>query len=206
MGLSVSLRVLRRAVLIGVGGFVAVGCGSNNADPGPTAAPERVVAAAADATFAARTARVVGAAPGVSATGAVTFASGEDDLAGVGPNAADAPFGVLQPAAVVDLLRGVVAVRAYGGVQVQGVGAKRYEVDIDLAKAVAATPQARRAELVLLDGQVGDDGLLWADVFIDSAGRVRRMLLPVQTASERPYGDDKHIPRLVSVDFSDFGG
>ena len=82
-----------------------------------------------------------------------------------------------EPAATLDLLRGVEAVRSYGGAEVQGIGTKRYEVDIDLAKAIAATPVERRADLHLLDGKLGDDKELWADVFVDTQGRVRRILL-----------------------------
>ena len=163
------------------------------------------MAAAPDVTVGTGTARVVGAAPNVTASGRVDFTTGADTLVPEGRAAEKPPFGVLHPAAVVDLLRGVVDVRAYGGAEVQGEGTKRYEVDIDLAKALAATPEERRADLRLLDGALGDDDLLWADVFIDGKGRVRRVLLPVRTEMDRPYGDDKRIPRLVSLDYSNFG-
>lgn len=187
-------------------GFVAVGCGSDDANPGPTGSPATVVSAAPDVTFATGSARVVGAAPGISATGIVMFGEPVPALTVAGPKKDQAaPYGVLQPVAVLDLLRGVVAVRSYGGAEVQGIGTKRYEVDIDIAKASKATPVDRRADLHLLDGKLGDDNLLWADVFVDGAGRVRRILLPVHTDAERPYGEDKNIPRLVSVDYSDFG-
>jgi hypothetical protein len=116
------------------------------------------------------------------------------------------PFGVTQPAAVVDLLRGVVHVRAYGGAEVQGEGTKRYEIDVDLAKAMAATPAgARRDVLQLLEGRLGPDDKIWGDVFIDGAGRIRRILLPVHTETDRPYGQSQIIPPMVSVDYSDFG-
>ena len=51
----------------------------------------------------------------------------------------------------------------------------------------------------------GDVLEVWADVFIDSAGRVRRVLLPAHSDMIRPYGDSQVIPQLVSVDFFDFG-
>lgn len=185
----------------------ALGAGacSGGGSPGPTGQPETVVRQAPDRTAAARTARVEGAAPGVTATGLVTFATGVDDLVPSGLKRAAPPFGVTEPAAVLDLLRGVVAVESYGGAEVQGEGTKRYEVDIDLAKAIAATPVVRRGELQELAGRLGDDKELWADVFVDARGRVRRVLLPVRTAMERPYGDDKRIAQLVSVDYSNFG-
>ena len=184
--------------------FAAAAC-AGGGDAGPTAKPDTVVAAAPDTTMAAHTARVVGAAPNVTATGRVDFLTGADRLRVRGLKPDDPPFGVEQPAAVIDLLRGVVHVRAYGGAEVQGEGTKRYEVDIDLAKAIRATPEARRADLRVLDGLVGPDDELWADVFVDRTGRVRRVLLPVHTESNRPYGDDQSIPQMVSVDYSDFG-
>ncbi len=177
----------------------------NGGSAGPTGKPETVLRRAPDITLAGETARVVGAAPGVTATGVVTFATGVDNLVPEGLKRATPPFGVTEPAAVLDLLRGVVSVESYGGVEVQGEGAKRYEVDIDLDKAITATPVERRADLHKLEGRLGADGKLWADVFVDGLGRVRRVLLPVRTDMIRPYGDDKRIAQLVSVDYSDFG-
>jgi hypothetical protein len=185
--------------------LVATACGAGNGDPGPTAHPDKVIADAPDLTIATGAARVVTGAPGIEASGTVVFATGDDALIVKGRATNQPPFGVTQPVAVVDLLRGVVKVRAYGGAEVQGEGTKRYEVDIDLAKAIAATPAERRADLHLLDGLLGKDAQLWADVFVDGKGRVRRVLLPVHTEMDRPYGADKHIPQLVSVDYSNFG-
>lgn len=183
----------------------AAGACVGGGQPGPTAHPDKVVRNAPDITLAVGTSRVVGAAPGVTASGVVTFATGEDQLDVRGRHTADPPFGVTEPAAVLDLLRGVVRVKSFGGAEVQGIGTKRYEVDIDLAKAIAATPAERRADLHILDGRLGKDDELWADVFVDSRGRVRRVLLPVHTSMIRPYGADDRIPQLVSVDYSDFG-
>jgi len=176
-----------------------------NGDAGPSAHPDKVVRDAPNITLATKTADVVGAAPGFMATGTVDFVSGLDVLDVQPPPKSEPPFGVIEPAAIIDMLRGVVKVRSFGGAEVQGIGTKRYEVDIDLAKSIAATPLARRADLHLLDGKLGQDDELWADVFVDAKGRVRRVLLPVRTSMIRPYGGDDHIPRLVSVDYSNFG-
>jgi hypothetical protein len=183
---------------------LATAC-SGGGDAGPTGKPDAVVGHAPDRTIATKTAHVVGAGPEVTATGRVNFVTGGDALTVRGRNTASVPFGVTQPAAVIDLLRGVVDVRSYGGAEVQGEGTKRYEVNIDLGKAIAATPAPRRAELHLLDGLLGADRQLWADVFIDKAGRIRRVLLPVHTETTRPYGQSQIIPAEVSVDYSDFG-
>ena len=133
------------------------------------------------------------------------FATGVARLDVQPPQKSAPPFGVTEPVAVLDLLRGVVHVRSYGGAEVQGIGTKRYEVDINLHKALAATPPVRRAQLQILQGRVGPDDQLWADVFVDSHGLVRRVLLPVHTDTIRPYGQDLTEPQLVSVDYSDFG-
>lgn len=197
-------RVLGRVLLVVLASVVAAACNGTD-EQAPTGDPEVVVRRAPDVTLATGTARVLGAAPGVTAQGTVSFTTGIDRLV-MRPAPTDAPpFGVTEPAALVDLLRGVVAVRSYGGAEVQGVGTKRYEVDIDLPKAIRATPVERRADLRLLDGRLGDDAKLWADVFVDGRGRIRRILIPVHTDRTRPYGDDKRIPQLVSVDYSDFG-
>lgn len=198
---------LPRRVAVAVAVLLAAGTGAcvGGGEPGPTAHPDKVVRAAPGITFALGAARVVGAAPGITATGSIVFATGADDLEVAGPLKTEAPFGVTEPVAVLDLLRGVVKVTSYGGAEVQGIGTKRYEVDIDLAKAIAATPEQRRADLHILDGKLGPDDELWADVFVDSQGRVRRVLLPVRTSMIRPYGDDDRIPQLVSVDYFDFG-
>ncbi len=178
-------------------------CGKG--DPGPEASPDDVVRAAPNATVRAASARVSTTGPYVQATGTVNFATGVDTMALTGRDTQNVPWGVDQPAAALDLLRGVVDVFAYGGAQVQGIGTKRYELVIDLDKAIAATPAPRRPDLRLLVGKIGDDGEVWADVFVDRSDRVRRILLPVALESERPHGDSKLIPQLVSVDFSGFG-
>ncbi|MEY2419279.1 MAG: hypothetical protein QOG90_1959 [Actinomycetota bacterium] len=198
------LALLRALAVLVVACAALTACGGGG-DAGPTGKPDAVVSHAPDLTMSTGTAHVLGAAPDVTATGRVNFATGADALALRGRKRAHPPFGVTEPAAVIDLLRGVVHVRAYGGAEVQGDGTKRYEVDIDLSKATAATPEARRADLHELDGLLGADRELWADVFVDKAGRIRRVLLPVHTASNRPYGDDQSIPQMVSVDYSDFG-
>lgn len=163
-----------------------------------------VVEEAPDATFAAGSATVASAAPGVTATGRASFATGVAKLT-VAPAQARTPFGITEPIAVVDLLRGVVQVRPYGGSEVQGVGTKRYEIDIDVSHAIERTPLQRRAPLVRVAPRVGSDGRVWAVVFVDSDGRIRRTLVPVKLESERPAGHSKRIPEFVSVDFYEFG-
>lgn len=195
--MSRSYRLSWRACALALVLLAACGRG----EPGPTAPAAQVVDAAPDATLAAGDAKVESTGPYVNASGKVDFVTGVDELKVEGRDTKSVPWGVTQPVAALDLLRGVIDVASYGGAQVQGIGTKRYNADVDIDKAIAATPEARRADLRLLVGEVGEDGQLWLDVFIASDGRVRRILLPVELASDRPAFDSKKFPQLVSVDF-----
>lgn len=177
-------------------------------DAGPTGLPTDVIHRTPDVTMAGKTATVIGAAPGFEATGTVDFVTGADDLKVKESGRYGDPisFGVVEPAAALDLIRGATNIEAYGGSEVQGIGTKRYQIDIDLEKAIAATPPARHADLIGLRGKIGPNDTIWADVFVDRQGRVRRILYPVRVKEGRPYRDDDRIPKMVSVDYSDFGG
>lgn len=187
--------------------FSALAGACAKGDAGPTAAPSEVIRATPDITLAEKTALVLGAAPGIEARGTVDFVSGADDLdvSNTGEYDTTLPFGVAEPAAALDLLRGATTIEPYGGSEVQGIGTKRYQIDIDLQKAIAATPATRQRDLIGLKGKIGPNDTVWADVFVDTQGRVRRILFPVRIKEGRPYRDDKRIPKMVSVDYSDFG-
>jgi hypothetical protein len=67
---------------------------------------------------------------------------------------------------------------------------------------VAAAPAARRQRLAA----VLPDQLFYADVFIDTQGRIRRVLLPLNLSVPRQYGDSKITNEEMTVDFYDFAG
>lgn len=186
---------------------MSLGTCKGGGDAGPVGKPETVIARAPDVTLATKSAHVETAGPETTGTGRVDFAAGADTLKIAGRNTTNPPFGITAPMAVIDLLRGVTKVRAYGGAEVQGDGTKRYEVDIDLSKAITATPAGpRRDALHVLDGRLGPGNKLWADVFVDKQLRIRRVLIPFNTAMARPYGQSQVEPQEVSIDYSDFGG
>lgn len=191
--------------MVGVS-LTAAACGGG--DAGPTGVAVDVIRATPDVTLAGKTANVIGAAPGYEATGTVDFVTGVDDLKlkESGRYGDPISFGVIEPAAALDLIRGATNIEAYGGSEVQGIGTKRYQIDIDLEKAIAATPAARQTDLIGLRGKIGPNDTIWADVFVDKQGRVRRVLYPVRVKEGRPYRDDDRIPKMVSVDYFDFGG
>lgn len=180
--------------------LVAAACGSEEG-AGPRGAPSAVVGRAPELTLAAGRALVATAAPGGSQSeGAVDLRSGSTNIEVRGPRPAH-PF-VAEPALVIDVVRGTVRIKPFGGVGVRDVGTMMYEVDIDPARVLAATPAGRRARLA----ELLPPGRFYADVFIDTQGRIRRVLLPADLTDPRPYGDSKVTNEEMTVDFYQFGG
>jgi hypothetical protein len=185
---------LTLAVVIGV---IFPACGSDRTG-GPRGSAESVVGKAPQLTFAARRTQVTGASKGVTTEGPLDLQTGRARMVVEGEGR-PGPF-LTDPVLALDLVAGAVNIRSYGGVQVQKASAFRYEVDIDPAKVLAAAPSDRRARL---DAAMPDQ-LFYADVFVDGAGRVRRVLLPIDLTEPRPMGDSKRIATMLSVDFHDF--
>ena len=180
------------------------GCGGDRSG-GPTGTPRQVVGQAADLTLAAGTAQIKIQSPDATATGAIDFqaysgrlslratvqaqpidlviaqgvgyarsGSGWQRLEGVVPDvlAGGDPF------ADPDLLRGAVYFLSDGGAEVDGASTIRYTLHIDPAKAVAATPPDRQAAVRRV--LKGRSAPFTMDVWIDSAGRARRIQVPTQ--------------------------
>ena len=178
--------------------LVGSACGSEDG-AGPKGQPDIVVSRAPNATLEAGRAKVATFAPALQGGGVIDFRSGKAQLQVKGPGAAN-PF-VSDPMLAIDVVRGAARIETFGGVGVQGVGTMMYEVDVDPAQALAATPAARRDRLAkVLPGKP-----FYADVFIDTQGRIRRVLLPVDLTVPRQYGDSKITNEEMTVDFFDFG-
>lgn len=191
--------VAARVALLAV---VPAACGEGRTG-GPRGEPAAVVAAAPDRTLAAGSARFEAAAPGAQAAGAVRFA-GAGGLGGVRRSGAWSRHPELaHPAAVVDLVRGAVAVVAYGGAALRGESTFRYEAVINVERAVRTTPTARRAGMEALAGALGVPAF-YADVWVDGAGRIRRVQLPLAKTTRRPHNRDRRQPELVTVDYFGF--
>ena len=173
------------------------GCGSDEGS-GPKGAPAAVVGQAPDLTLAEGRARVLGAAPGVESSGSIDLRTGTADVRVSGAKEAS-PF-LTDPALVLDLVRGVVAIDPFGGLQARGVGTMMYEVDVDPGKVLAAAPAEHRDRLAELLPRER----FYADVFIDTQGRIRRVQLPVDLTTPRQYGDSKITNEEMTVDFYDF--
>lgn len=190
------MRVFAVTTVVGLG-VVLGACGADRTG-GPTGAPATVVVRAPAVTLAAGRAAVTGAAKAVVTKGSIDLDTGEADLTTEGEGR-PGPF-LVDPVLVLDLVAGAVNIETYGGVQVQEASAFRYQVDIDPDRALAAAPPNRRPRLAA----ALPDRPFFADVFIDGAGRIRRVLLPIDLTEPRPMGRDKRVPDMLTVDFHDF--
>ena len=191
--------------------LLSAGCGADRS-AGPRGSPEQVVRAAPDRTFSAASAAVEAAAPDASSAGRIHFdrppgtsAAPVADLEVTGRGSAKGYVELAHPLAMVDLVRGAVAVVSYGGVAVRGVSTFRYETVINVERALRATPAGRRAEVEAVAERL-DAAAFYADVWIDKDGRVRRIQVPVDKTTVRPAARDRRAPRLLTVDLFDFSG
>jgi hypothetical protein len=176
-------------------------CGGDRSG-GPKGDPQQVVGSAPDATVRQQSASVAVDTPSAKSSGTVRFPLTEDvKVEGVDP----APE-VVHPLDAIDYVRGAVDIVPYGGAEVRGASTIRYsfEVDLDVAAAHAPTPERRR-ELELEKQALGRPGF-YADVWIDSQGRVRRVQVPVDKHDKRPAYRAVVLERLVTVDFWGFNG
>jgi len=177
-------------------------CGSDRTG-GPRGEPQAVVDASPDRTIAAGGATFDATAPDAGRNGTVEFAA-EGTVTGRpgGRKAATHPE-LVDPASVVDLVRGALASVSYGGAAVRGTSTFRYETVINVERALAETPPDRRARMEAFARALGAPAF-YADVWIDAEGRLRRIQVPVEKTTRRPPDRSKVLPRLVTVDFFDF--
>ncbi|MDP9071726.1 MAG: hypothetical protein M3N68_10720 [Actinomycetota bacterium] len=182
--------------------LVTAACGSDRTG-GPRGDPEAIVRRAPDRTLAGGTVRVEAAAPGAQSRGRLRVTGGDDQLALAGLAADKAYPELAHPLAMVDLVRGAVAVEPYGGIAVRGVSTFRYETVLNVERAVLATPEQRRPRVVEVARTLGAPAF-YADVWVDGQGRLRRVQVPVVKTTERPHTRDRRTPDLITVDFFDF--
>ena len=156
-------------------------CGADRSG-GPKGSPSAVVGAAPERTVAARRATVHAAGPGVVSEGTVDFVGRRSEVRVEGPKASTAGVELRDPVTVVDLVRSVVEIEPYGGAEVRGASTIKYELEV-----------------------VGSGGQRhFADVWIDSDGRIRRVLVPTDKTKPRPTRDDPSRLDLITVDFYGF--
>jgi hypothetical protein len=229
---NVILRPLFLALVavLGVGGLGLglVACGGDRSG-GPKGAPSTVVGNAPDKTLDARTARVTIDGEQVTASGVVDLATATARLqfrpgpmlivAGGstfvmtnqdhwrrsdGVNQLPASLQGANPLLAVDLLRGVVETDPYGGAEVRGASTIRYTVHIDPAQALAQAPP-ERVDALRQSLAGSGPGQIRAEVYIDAAGRIRRVQLPADLKAGPPVTRVDGEVRGATIDYDDFG-
>ena len=157
-------------------------CGGDRSG-GPRGTPQAVVRAAPDRTVAVGRARVHAAGPGVVSTGTVDFAAHRSQVTVAGPGSEKATAELRDPVVAIDIVRSASKIEPYGGTEVRGVATMKYELQV--------TPAGARP--------------FFADVWIDSERRIRRVLVPTDKTKPRPERDDPDRLDLITIDFYGFG-
>ncbi|MGH9157166.1 MAG: hypothetical protein ACRD1K_15305 [Acidimicrobiales bacterium] len=190
-------------VTVTVGLVILAACGQGRTG-GPRGEPAAVVRSAPDLTFGAGAASLEASAADAQSTARVTFASppASLDVRGPGRSSDDYPE-LADPLALVDMVRGAVEVVSYGGVSVRGVSTFRYELLVNVERALVATPDQRRDRVTALAGRFASP-TFYADVWVDGAGRVSRVQVPVDKSIGRPGNRDRTTPAVVTVDLFDY--
>lgn len=198
-------RTSRPAALVMAATAVAAlgSCGEGRTG-GPRGEPTAVVRSAPDRTFAARSASLEASAADAQSTARVAFAAPPATFEVRGPGRASGWYPELgDPLAMVDMVRGAVDVVSYGGVSLRGVSTFRYELVVNVERALVETPPERRDRVAALADRLGSP-VFYADVWVDGDGRLRRVQVPVDKASDRPGNRDRTMPALVTVDLFDY--
>ena len=104
----------------------------------------------------------------------------------------------------IDLVRGAVKIDPWGGAEVRGASAFRYQLQIDPQRAAAAAPP-ERADILRRIAADANGGVIHADLFVDSTGRIRRVQLPAELQSGTPPTRNDGEMIAVTIDYADFG-
>ena len=117
------------------------------------------------------------------------------------------PFGLGDPEQNVSFLAGATKAIDRGTGTVRGTRVERYRVKIDLARAARRLGPTLHVGFQEIEAMLGGTTLP-ADVFVDSAGRLRRMHVRF-ILDPSAFGDGTQAPRVVrfdeTVDLFDFG-
>ncbi len=136
-----------------------------------------------------------GADRGLSAlTGGKTWVKMDLGSLGLGAPGSSGGLSEANPSGLLDLLRGVGAVKTIGTETLRGVETTHYRATIDPARALARTPAALRGRVQRGLGAIG--GTIPVDVWIDGDGRARKIETDV---------DAKAATVATSIEYYDFG-
>lgn len=173
---------------------VAILAGACGRDRGgaPEGTPIDVVRRSADLTLHTAAAEVFVDGPdGRHAQGTVDLAARSGSLTLSAPGQSPVTVGMgaagpagfdrieyTDPAAAIDMIRHAEAVDPFGGLLVRGAGTIRYDVNIRLP------------------GQLP----FFADVYVDTHGRVRRLTVPENRRDHRVTDREVRLARLITID------
>jgi hypothetical protein len=168
------------------------GCGKDRTG-GPRGTPDAVVGAAAATTFRAGRADVEAATSLLTSTGWVDLARRQAHVNVAGRDAASAPVLLRDPLLAVELLRGATDIEEYGGVEMRGASTIRYSFDVD----------PRRASIAPLVTGL-QRSTFYGDVWVDTQGRVRQVLIPLNINETRPVRNSSRVPEVITVQFFNY--
>jgi hypothetical protein len=167
-----------------------------------------VVARARTRTLSPRRATVAVATTGGTVEGALAPRSTTGTLGGrpVDSAAASGSFAEMlsaDPYLAIDLVEGRTHVETYGGAEVRGASAFRYDLDVSPAKALALAPPARKAPIAAL-ARMMRRPTIFVDVWVDEQGRLVRIQLPSDPNETRPGYTGGKLVDFVTVDLYGF--
>ena len=181
-------RALAPLFLLGI--LLGAGCGADRTG-GPQGDPTQIVMRSPERTAAAGRATATVATAGAQSDGPVDFATGAVRMTVRPPEASDAPE-LRDPLVALEIVRNAAKVVPFGGAEVRGASTIKYELDV-----------APRADLAARLGGL-HRSTFYADVFVDSAGRIRRVTVPLHLDERRPSDTNEILAKLVTVDFYGF--
>ena len=139
---------------------------------GPQGDPAQIVGRAPARTVAAGRATATVATSGAQADGPVDFATGAAKMTVRPPDATASEL--RDPLVALEILRHVAKITPFGGAEVRGASTIKYQLDVaplpDLADRLGGLHRPT----------------FYADVFVDSAGRIRRVTVPLHLDEQRP--------------------
>ncbi|MBV8961264.1 MAG: hypothetical protein JOZ37_05370 [Actinobacteria bacterium] len=168
------------------------GCGKDRTG-GPRGTPDAVVTGATDATFRAGRADVQAATADTTSSGWVDLARRQAHVTLAGRDPGGAPVLLRDPLLAVELLRGATQIEEYGGAEVRGASTIRYQFEVDPKRASVGP---------LVVGLTR--ATFYADAWIDSAGRVRQVVVPLNISETRPVRRSSRVPAAITVQFFDY--
>lgn len=108
-------------------------------------------------------------------------------------------LGQVNPKQALSALQAAVKTEELGSESVRGVSATRYRATIDVARAVAALPKAKRAEALKAVKQLGLTSIP-VDAWVDGSGYLRRIAAALTLEAQRAP-----VTMKISMDLFDFG-